>query len=53
VTKTALRGFTVVSLIQRTTDKASGTRKGGSMRIDSEAPTIKVVMLDRPLTDEA
>lgn len=39
-------------MIQRTTDKASGIRNGGSTRIDSEAPTIKVVMLDRPLIDE-
>lgn len=52
VTKTALRGLVVVALTQRTTDSASWMRKGGSIRIDSEAPTISVVMLERPLVEE-
>lgn len=52
MTNTALRGLSVVVLTQLTTDTASEIRKGGSIRIDSSAPTISVVILERPLIEE-
>lgn len=48
----AFRGLVVVLLTQVTTDSASGSRKGGSMRMDSVAPTMRVVMLERPFAED-
>ena len=38
--------------IQDTTDSASGIRKGGSIRIADFAPTMRVVTLERPFSEE-
>jgi len=42
----------VVFEIHDTTELASGMRKGGSIRIADLAPTIRVVTLDRPFSEE-
>lgn len=42
----------MVFLIHSTTELASGIRKGGSIRIADLDPTIRVVTLDNPFSEE-
>lgn len=52
MTKTHFNGTLVVFLINSTTLLASGTRKGGSIRAAALLPTMRVVTLDRPFSDD-
>lgn len=42
----------MVFLIKETTERASGMRNGGSMRMHALVPTIRVVTLESPFSDE-
>lgn len=44
--------FGAVFLTQATTDSASGSRNGGSMRMEDLGPVMRVVTEESPLTDE-
>jgi len=52
VTKIALSGTESLVFAHLTTASASGIRKGGSMSAAAFEPTISVVTLERPFSEE-